>query len=154
MANVRENGGLVVVDYLQKVRIEGSRGGRTEDVDTICRALKDLGRELHVGVATASQFSKRKDGRRASNQDLRESGAIEFEADKLVIVRKLADADGDGRQPSELDVTKNRRGRLGSIHAYFNKRFTRFEEVDERFAFTDEHPLRDETRRGSWWTGD
>lgn len=126
-------GGLVVIDYLQLVAGERRRGdNRTNEVDTMVNALKNLTRRLPIAVATASQFSKRKDGRKPTNQDFRESSAIWHAADKSVLIH--AHNDGNPEQVyCELELSKNRQGKGGTIvPVLFQKKYTRFVPCDVR----------------------
>lgn len=153
LENVRDGRGIIIVDYLQKVIPDNPGFSREEKVSAIAGALKNLGRRLHVGIATASQFSKKKPGEaRRSNNDLRESGAIEHEADKVLLVHPIGDTTAEDKQYVWLEVTKHRNGRTGRAPAVFNKTLTRFFSCEER-----DIPIPTEAqtkgRLGNWWSG-
>lgn len=106
--------GLVVIDYLQLVRVADSRVPRQEQVAAIARGCKLLARELDVPVVALSQVNRGPAARanaRPTMSDLRESGEIENSADQIILLHQ------DPEHPGEihLDVAKNRAGRCGQI---------------------------------------
>ncbi|MFL5322192.1 MAG: replicative DNA helicase [Myxococcaceae bacterium] len=128
--------GLIVVDYLQLMHQKGKVESRQLEVAEISRALKQLSKELNVPILALSQLSRkveeRKDGKPMLS-DLRESGAIEQDADVVMFIhREGQDEEGGGeiRQtaiPVELIVAKQRNGPIGSVDLIFLAEFTRFE---------------------------
>jgi replicative DNA helicase len=129
--------GLIVVDYLQLMHLKGSESRQIE-VSEISRSLKMLSKELGVPIVALSQLSRkveeRKDGRPMLS-DLRESGAIEQDADVVMFIHrddKQNDGGGDGgssrrTQEMELIVAKQRNGPIGALDLVFLAEYTRFE---------------------------
>ena len=119
---------LVVVDYLQLVNVPGFRGKRNEDVALISTSLKALARELGVGFLVLAQINREsiKTGRRPTNADLRESGSIEQDADKIGLLH-VPDPEED---LTELILDKNRNGSVGMVNLRFNKQINKFTEQD------------------------
>jgi replicative DNA helicase len=132
---------LIVVDYLQLVAgvpIGGARRyeNRTQEVSAISRALKGLAKEMRCPVIALSQLSRAPENRTGNNRpqlaDLRESGAIEQDADVVAFifreeVYKRDDPDLEGK--AELIIAKQRNGPTGTVHLAFVARSTRFENV-------------------------
>jgi replicative DNA helicase len=118
---VRDDGlGLVVVDYLQLMRVERPTGSRVEDVSEFSRGLKRLARELRCPVLAVSQLSRaveQRPDKRPLLSDLRESGQIEADADCVLMLYREDYYDPDSDRQGEMDilVRKNRQGRLGQI---------------------------------------
>ena len=139
LQQARGNLDLVIVDYLQLVAAAPAGGGRryenrTQEVSAISRGLKALAKELRCPVIALSQLSRAPENRTGNNRpqlaDLRESGAIEQDADVVGFifreeVYKPDDPDLDGK--AELIIAKQRNGPTGTVHLAFIKRFTRFE---------------------------
>ena len=127
--------GLVVVDYIQLVAAtRGRYSNRNEEVGATSRALKSLARSLDVPVLALSQLTRasQKEERRPELSDLRESGAIEQDADVVLFIhRPKAFAVGEPaavRNKGELIVAKQRNGPTESVGCVFLAPFTRFEE--------------------------
>lgn len=136
--------GLVVVDYLQLM--EGPRGAesRQQEIATISRSLKSLAKELQVPILALSQLSRavetRGGDRRPQLSDLRESGALEQDADVVLFIYRgeLYDRDNEElKGKAELIIGKQRNGPTGKVHLTFNSRYTRFDEP----AFVEEQPI-------------
>lgn len=131
--------GLIVVDYLQLARGRPNHQSREQEISEISRGLKGLAKELQIPVIALSQLNRAVDARtdhRPVMSDLRESGAIEQDADVIMFIyreeRYLAsDATEEQRREvenkSEIIIGKQRNGPIGSVHLNFIKRFTRFE---------------------------
>jgi replicative DNA helicase len=129
--------GLVVIDYLQLMHQKGKVESRQLEVAEISRALKQLAKEVDVPIIALSQLNRkveeRKDGKPMLS-DLRESGAIEQDADVVMFIHR---DDGGGEEgapppdrtvlPCELIVAKQRNGPVGSVDLVFLSEFTRFE---------------------------
>jgi replicative DNA helicase len=123
--------GLLVVDYIQLVDSDDSRDSRQEQIAKISRRLKTLARELKVPVVALSQLNRAVESRedkRPRMADLRESGAIEQDADMVLLLHRPEYYDAND-QPgmAELIVAKNRNGPTGNIKLTFLKNLTRFE---------------------------
>lgn len=130
------NLGLVVIDYLQL--IQGPRGAenRQQEIAAISRSLKALAKELKIPVIALSQLSRapemRKD-RRPTLADLRESGAIEQDADVVIFLYRSEQYERTGtRDVAEVIVGKQRNGPTGTVELYFRKECTTFENLTRR----------------------
>jgi replicative DNA helicase len=137
--------GLMVVDYLQLLRGPSRSESRQEEISFISRSLKALSRELETPVIALSQLSRapeqRGGDRRPMLSDLRDSGAIEQDADLVMFIYRpemypsLMERDAGAREgQAELILAKHRNGPTGTIKLSFHKQYTRFE------SFTDREP--------------
>ena len=126
---------LVVVDYLQLVSARGRFGNRNEEVSSITRGLKGLAKELKLPVLVLSQLTRapEREDRRPQLADLRESGAIEQDADVVMFIHRpnafKPDEAPEDRAKTELLIAKQRNGPTDRIHFVFRNAFTRFEEA-------------------------
>jgi replicative DNA helicase len=130
---LRANLGLIVVDYIQLIDAEYGGDSRQEQIAKISRRLKTLARELQVPVIALSQLNRaveNREDRRPRMADLRESGAIEQDADLVLLLHRPEYYDAND-QPgvAELIVAKNRNGATGTVKLSFLKHFTRFENL-------------------------
>ena len=134
-----ENLGLVVIDYLQLMTSAGGRGysgeNRQQAVSDISRMLKIMAKELQVPVLCLSQLSRaneKRDDKRPMLSDLRESGAIEQDADIVMFLYRddYYNEDSEKRNIAECIIAKNRHGETGSINLRWDGRYTRFFSVD------------------------
>jgi replicative DNA helicase len=125
---------LVIVDYLQLISARGRFNNRNEEVTSISRGLKALAKELQVPVLVMSQLTRapERDERRPQLADLRESGAIEQDADVVLFINRpgfyKADAPDEERNKAELIMAKQRNGPTGILRFVFLNTFTRFEQ--------------------------
>ncbi|MBD3271622.1 MAG: replicative DNA helicase [Elusimicrobia bacterium] len=126
--------GLIVVDYLQLMHSTGRSESRQQEISEISRSLKGLARDLNIPVIAISQLSRRPEekGREGRPQlsDLRESGALEQDADLVAFIfreeiYKQDDPSLQGR--AKLIIAKQRNGPVGEIELVFIKEYTRFE---------------------------
>ncbi|MEX1295308.1 MAG: replicative DNA helicase [Candidatus Limnocylindrales bacterium] len=136
---------LILVDYLQLMQsgITSKDANRVQEVSDISRSLKALARELQVPVVALSQLSRQTENRGEKGEprlsDLRESGALEQDADMVMFLwrdkeRSAEEDDADG-EIVNLKLAKHRNGPTGEMQLYFKKRQTRFENVEEdRYA--------------------
>ena len=123
--------GLAVVDYMQLMRPSHRAENRQQEISEISRSLKGLARELCVPVIALSQLSRAVEQRQKQIpqlSDLRESGAIEQDAD--VVVFLYADPEMDQQNTIELIVAKQRNGPTGSLKLFFSREICRFEDLD------------------------
>ena len=132
----REKGlSLVVVDYLQLITGRGRFGNRQEEVSSISRALKGLAKELQIPVLVLSQLTRapEREERGPQLSDLRESGAIEQDADVVMFIYRQhwskMDASPEERDQAEIQVAKQRNGPTDKVRFVFRSRLTRFEEA-------------------------
>jgi len=126
---------LVIVDYLQLVAARGRFSNRNEEVSTITRGLKALAKELHVPVLVLSQLTRapEREERRPQLADLRESGAIEQDADVVIFIHRPnaynPNETPEERAKSEILIAKQRNGPTDRVNFVFLSHFTRFEEA-------------------------
>ncbi|HZY59205.1 MAG TPA: DnaB-like helicase C-terminal domain-containing protein, partial [Candidatus Binataceae bacterium] len=126
---------LLIVDYLQLVAARGRFGNRNEEVSSISRSLKGLAKELKVPVLVLSQLTRapEREDRRPQLADLRESGAIEQDADVVMFIHRpnfyKTDLPDEDRAKAELIIAKQRNGPTGTVNFVFLARHTRFEEA-------------------------
>ncbi len=144
---VREHGvKLIMIDYLQLMTASGMRyNSRQEEVSLISRSLKGLAKELNVPVLALSQLNRGvesregAEGKRPHLSDLRESGAIEQDADMVIFLHRpeyygiLASTDGliEYKDKAEVIISKHRKGATGIILTRFLGQYTRFENDDQ-----------------------
>jgi len=122
---------LVIVDYLQLMRADG-RDSREQEISEISRSLKALAKELHVPVIALSQLNRQVENRSPPKprlSDLRESGAIEQDADVIAFIyrEEAYDPDTDKKGVAEIIIAKQRNGPIGSVELTFLREYTRFE---------------------------
>ncbi len=136
-----ENIGMVIVDYLQLMSVHGRQESRQQEISLISRSLKALAKELDIPVLALSQLSRAVESRHESRpllSDLRESGAIEQDADLVLFiyrpeVYKIEEYKGRSTEGvAEILIEKNRNGPTGSLELLFVKEFTRFEDLSLR----------------------
>lgn len=137
--------GLFVLDYLQLLRGPSRAESRQEEISFISRSLKALARELETPVIALSQLSRapeqRGGDRRPQLSDLRDSGAIEQDADLVLFIYRaemyaslMERDDGSLEGVAELILAKHRNGPTGTIKLAFHKQYTRFDNLSEREA--------------------
>ncbi len=138
---LRFNIDLLIVDYLQLLQATtGRTENRQQEVSDISRSLKALARELNIPVLVLSQLNREAESRpdrRPRLSDLRESGAIEQDADVVLLIMRpgaypdLVADDPDAAKMAYLHVVKQRNGPTGEIKLTFLERYTRFEDYTE-----------------------
>lgn len=136
--------GMVIVDYLQLMQGPAGSESRQQEVSQISRGLKALAKELNVPVIALSQLSRAPEQRTGDNKrpqlsDLRESGAIEQDADLIMFLYRQefydgpTDKDGNSLEgKAEVIVGKQRNGPTGLVNLFFHKQYTRFESYTQR----------------------
>jgi replicative DNA helicase len=126
--------GLIVVDYIGQMQIPGHTRGRVEEISEISRALKSLAKELKVPVIALSQLNRSLEARpnkRPIMSDLRDSGAIEQDADLIAFVYRdeIYNEDSPDKGTAEIIIGKHRNGPIGTIHLTFVGQYTRFDNL-------------------------
>lgn len=142
--------GLVVIDYLQLMTgPPETRGNREQEVSTISRGIKSIAKELNVPVIALSQLNRsvemRTGDKRPQLSDLRESGAIEQDADIVGFIHRpekfgiMEDEEGKSTAGlGQLIIAKHRNGEICDVNLRFRAEFARFEEWDEEGLYTAE----------------
>ena len=134
---------IIMIDYLQLMQAKGNRNNenRQQEISEISRSLKSLARELNVPVIALSQLSRGVESRndkRPMLSDLRESGSLEQDADMVTFLYREAYynkeiQDGDPKQnETEIILSKNRNGPVGTVKMYFAGQFTLFYEQTDQ----------------------
>ncbi|WP_447529315.1 MULTISPECIES: replicative DNA helicase [unclassified Vreelandella] len=134
---VREHGNmsLIMIDYLQLMQIPGFSENRTGEISEISRSLKGLAKEFGCPVVALSQLNRsleQRPNKRPVMSDLRESGAIEQDADVIAFVYRdeVYNPDNpDNQGIAELIIGKQRNGPIGTVHMAFIGKYTRFEDL-------------------------
>ncbi|MEJ1336866.1 MAG: replicative DNA helicase [Candidatus Sedimenticola sp. (ex Thyasira tokunagai)] len=131
---MREHGelGLIMIDYLQLMQVPGMSENRTNEISAISRSLKALAKELNVPVIALSQLNRSLESRtnkRPIMSDLRESGAIEQDADLVVFIYRdeVYNEDSPDKGRAEIIIAKQRNGPIGTFNLTFLGEFTKFE---------------------------
>jgi len=125
---------LVIVDYLQLMQGRARTENRQQEISEITRSLKALAKELNVPVVALSQLSRaveQRQQRRPQLSDLRESGAIEQDADVVVLIYRdeVYDPDSEDKGQAEIIIGKQRNGPIGTVKLAFLGEYTRFENL-------------------------
>jgi len=134
---LEKNIGLVVIDYLQLIQGSGKRNSsREQEISEISRSLKILAKELDVPVIALSQLSRAAETRqdhRPMLSDLRESGAIEQDADIVMFLYRdeYYNPDSPDKNIAELILAKHRAGSTGTVKLLWFGNYTKFENMDK-----------------------
>lgn len=132
-----KNLGLVIIDYLQLMKGYGRSENRQQEISEISRSLKAMARELNIPVIAVSQLSRaveQRSPKRPQLSDLRESGAIEQDADLVILIYRedYYNPNTSKKNIAEVIVAKQRNGPVGTIELLFQKDFARFENLARR----------------------
>lgn len=137
---VREHGNpsMIMVDYLQLMHVGGSTEGRTQEISEISRSMKALAKEYDCPVVCLSQLNRgveQRPNKRPMNSDLRESGAIEQDADVILFIYRdeYYNEESTEKGVAELIIGKQRNGEIGTCRAAFLGKYTRFDNLSPEY---------------------
>lgn len=142
----REHGlDLVIVDYLQLMQVAGTSENRATEISEISRSLKAMAKELNVPVIALSQLNRsleQRTDKRPVMSDLRESGAIEQDADVILFIYRdeVYDSESVDKGIAEVIIGKQRNGPIGKVKLSFLGKYTRFENYVEDYALPHSGP--------------
>ncbi len=136
---------VVIVDYLQLMTAgSDNRGSREQEVSTISRSLKAIAKELDIPILALSQLNRSvesREGKRPQLSDLRESGAIEQDADLVLFIHRpeyygiTEDESGNSLLGvAEIIIAKHRNGATGDVHLSFKKELAKFTDMETQFG--------------------
>ena len=136
---------LVIVDYLQLMQMPDNAENRATELSGISRGLKALAKELNVPVIALSQLNRsleQRDNKRPRMSDLRESGAIEQDADVIVFIYRdeVYNEDSPDKGKAEIIISKQRNGPIGECFVTFLGQYTRFENYIDESRFGSQFP--------------
>ena len=139
----REHGlDLIVLDYLQLMQVAGNKENRATEISEISRSLKALAKELAVPVIALSQLNRsveQRTDKKPVMSDLRESGAIEQDADVIMMIyrEEVYDANTPRKGVADIIIAKQRNGPIGDIPLTFLGKYTKFENFTPESAYGD-----------------
>jgi replicative DNA helicase len=128
--------GLIIIDYLQLMQGRAELSSREQQISEISRSLKGLAKELQVPVIALSQLSRepeKRERKRPQLSDLRESGAIEQDADVVMFIYRdevYRKDSADNKGIAEVILGKQRNGPIGTVKLHFEAKFTRFDDLE------------------------
>ena len=132
----REHGqlGMIMVDYMQLMQVAGSSEGRTAEISEISRNLKAIAKEFNCPMVALSQLNRsleQRPNKRPVNSDLRESGAIEQDADVIMFIYRdeVYNEDSPDKGTAEIIIGKQRNGPIGTARLAFVGQYTRFDNL-------------------------
>lgn len=130
---------LIIIDYLQLMQVAGSTENRATEISEISRSLKAMAKELKVPVIALSQLNRsleQRPNKRPVMSDLRESGAIEQDADVILFIYRdeVYNEESPDKGMAEIIIGKQRNGPIGLVKLAFRGQYTRFENYVEDYA--------------------
>jgi replicative DNA helicase len=133
---MRDSGqlGMIMIDYMQLMQVAGSTDGRTAEISEISRSLKAIAKEFNCPMVALSQLNRsleQRPNKRPINSDLRESGAIEQDADLIMFIYRdeVYNEESPDKGVAEIIIGKQRNGPIGTSRLAFVGQFTRFENL-------------------------
>ncbi|WP_099469649.1 replicative DNA helicase [Konateibacter massiliensis] len=134
---LEKNLGIIIIDYLQLMSGSGKGDSRQQEISDISRALKGVARELHVPVVALSQLSRAVEQRpdhRPMLSDLRESGAIEQDADVVMFLYRddYYNKDSENKNIAEVIIAKQRNGPIGTVNLVWLPNYTKFANMENK----------------------
>jgi len=135
---------MIMVDYLQLMRVTGKSEGRTQEISEISRTLKVIAKGFNCPMVALSQLNRsleQRPNKRPVNSDLRESGAIEQDADIIQFIYRdeVYNEDSPDKGVAEIITGKHRNGPIGTDRLAFIGKFTRFENLARGYDGDDEY---------------
>jgi replicative DNA helicase len=142
----REHGdpAMIMVDYIQLMQITGSTEGRTAEISEISRSMKSIAKEFNCPVVALSQLNRgveQRPNKRPVNSDLRESGAIEQDADIIMFIYRdeVYNEESQDKGVAEIIIGKQRNGPIGTARLAFIGKFTRFDNLAMSYGGGDSY---------------
>ena len=143
---------VIIIDYLQLMTGPADKGSREQEVSNISRSLKGIAKELNVPIIALSQLNRsvemRSGNKRPQLSDLRESGAIEQDADLVLFIHRPEkygiDQDEEGNSLkgiAEIILAKHRNGAIGDVTLKFRDEFAKFTDLEEIEPIFDERMI-------------
>lgn len=138
LAREHGNPALIMLDYIQLMHISGSNEGRTQEISEISRSLKQVAREFDAPMIALSQLNRgveQRPNKRPMNSDLRESGAIEQDADVILFIYRdeYYNEESPDKGIAEIIIGKQRNGEIGTCRLQFQGEYTRFNNLAPEF---------------------
>jgi replicative DNA helicase len=137
----REHGeiAMIMIDYLQLMQVAGSGEGRTAEISEISRSLKTIAKEFNCPVVALSQLNRsleQRPNKRPINSDLRESGAIEQDADVIMFIYRdeVYNEESQDKGIAEIIIGKQRNGPIGTSRLTFIGQYTRFDNLSTHYG--------------------
>ena len=133
-----ENPALIMLDYIQLMHVSGSSDGRTQEISEISRSLKQVAREFDCPLLALSQLNRaveQRPNKRPMNSDLRESGAIEQDADVILFIYRdeYYNQESEHKGIAEIILGKHRNGEISTCRLQFQGEYTRFNNLAPEF---------------------
>jgi replicative DNA helicase len=122
----REGIEAIFVDYIGLIQADRPDIPRHEQISSVCKELKNLAREIRVPVIALAQLNRLAEGKKPGLSELKESGALEEDADIVMLLHRERDSEAE-TQKTEINIAKNRNGPTGRVPLVFISKYMRFE---------------------------